>query len=83
MTRTSRTAARADGFERRASTAVRVAPAQPTAHAGVVTRVLVACVDLAVVVLVALLIDLGAAAGCGPRGPRRGSSGRSRDPSGR
>ena len=61
MTRTSRIAARADGFERRASTAVRVAPAQPTTHAGVVTRVLAACVDLAVVVLVTVLIDLGAA----------------------
>jgi uncharacterized RDD family membrane protein YckC len=61
MTRTSRIAARADGFERRASAAVRATLAQPMTHAGVVTRLLAACVDLAVVVLVTVLIDLAAA----------------------
>jgi uncharacterized RDD family membrane protein YckC len=35
--------------------------AQPPVHAGVVTRVLAACVDLAAVFVVALIVDLGAA----------------------
>jgi uncharacterized RDD family membrane protein YckC len=35
--------------------------APPTAHAGVVTRVLAACVDLAGVFLLTVLLDLGAA----------------------
>jgi len=41
--------------------AVAAAPALPTAHAGVVTRVLAACVDTAAVFLLAVLLDLGAA----------------------
>jgi uncharacterized RDD family membrane protein YckC len=36
-------------------------PARPTGHAGVVTRVLAACVDLAVVVLGTVVLDLAAA----------------------
>jgi len=43
----------------RVPTAVQEAPV--TKHAGVVTRVLAACVDVAVVVLVTLLMDLAAA----------------------
>src|SRR3954466_943498 len=34
---------------------------QATGHAGVVTRILAACVDLGAVVLAAVLLDLGAA----------------------
>jgi uncharacterized RDD family membrane protein YckC len=61
VTRTSRIAAPADGVDRRVSVVVPVTAAQPTGHAGVVTRVLAAGVDLAVVVLATVLIDLGAA----------------------
>jgi uncharacterized RDD family membrane protein YckC len=61
MTRTDRIAAPADGLGRRASPALPTAPAAATGHAGVVTRVLAAAVDLAAVVLVTVLIDLGAA----------------------
>jgi uncharacterized RDD family membrane protein YckC len=57
MTRTSRL----DGVDHPASAAVEVAPAEPTTHAGVVTRVLAACGDLAVVVLATVLVDLAAA----------------------
>ena len=52
----------------------------PTAHAGVVTRLLAAAVDVVVVVLLAALLDL-AAAGAGSCGPRwtSGGHGPSRD----
>jgi uncharacterized RDD family membrane protein YckC len=52
---------RSDQSAGRASAAVLEAPVQPTTHAGVVTRVLAACVDVAVVVVVTVLVDLAAA----------------------
>jgi uncharacterized RDD family membrane protein YckC len=52
MTRSDRTAGR---------WSAEMGEAPVTTHAGVVTRVLAACVDVAVVVLVTTLVDLGAA----------------------
>jgi hypothetical protein len=61
MTRTSRTSGRVTGVVTGPSAAGPRPMTPATTHAGVVTRVLAACVDLAAVVLVTVLLDLAAA----------------------
>jgi hypothetical protein len=57
----TRTEPRPGGVDEPAAAPARSAPLQAAGHAGVVTRVLAACVDLGAVVLAAVLVDLAVA----------------------